>query len=308
MVYYKENQNLTQLKTVQTIRGDIEYRRNTKYIKEKYHTINRDCFQFNNNWYTIESGNVVFDHELKAYSLKKYNGLLVRGIVENEKGELELGYFTTNPYNNVLCNSNEFGRLMAINSEILEKNGWFEDGGNNHWYSAKELTPSSVLTRKKIRNERGFTDRGYNIEDNKDDYRLKTKLYNEYPTHISPKAKEMSKYLGDLTFGVEIELSRGNIPDSLKNRFGTVVCRDGSLNGGAELVTIPMSGAKGLQTIVDLANSLKYRSDISLDCSFHIHFGNLKEDKLLIISLYRLARNLQGELFSMFPYYKTEPS
>ena len=308
MVYYKDNKSLSQLKTVTTVKGDTEYRRNTKFIKEKYYTINRDCFQFNDKWYTVDGGNIVYDYEKGVYILKNRQFDLIKGIVMLENNKLGLGCFSHNPYNNVSTNSSLFGRVVAINSEILEKDGWFEDMGSNVWYFSKELTSSGIASRKKIRNEKSFTDRGYNIEDNQADYITKTALYNNYPIHISPKAKEMSKYLGDLTFGIEVELHRGNIGDELKNRYGIVVCRDGSLNGGAELVSIPLQGAKGLQTISDLGNSLRDRSDINLDCSFHIHFGNIGTDKLSIIALYRLARNLQGELFSMFPYYKTDPS
>lgn len=80
------------------------------------------------------------------------------------------------------------------------------------------------------------------------------------------------------------------------------------LNGGAELVSIPLSGAKGLQTLVNLSEELQERGEIGIDCSHHIHFGNIGTDKLSIISLYRLCRNIQNELLPMFPYYKVDPS
>lgn len=308
MVYYKDNKNLARLKTVTTIKGDTEYRMNTKYVREKYYTINRDVFQFDDKWYTIDSGNIVFDHELGTYILKNRTMGLIRGIVANpETGKLEIGYFTPNPYNNVPTNSNEFGKVTAINHEIIEEEGWFEDLGTNSWLNDKDYPGAYKLQRRKIRNDRGFTDRGYNIEDN-NDYPTKVKLHDKYPMVISAKAKEMSKYLGDITFGVEVELHRGCLPDYIKNRLGIVVCRDGSLNGGAELVSIPLGGAKGLQTLVNLSEELQERGEIGIDCSYHIHFGNIGTDKLSIISLYRLCRNIQNELFTMFPYYKVDPS
>lgn len=307
MVYYKDNKNLKNLSVVTTSRGDTEYRRNTKFINQKYYTINRDCFKVNDKWYTIDSGNILFDNEKGVYVLKKYSKLLY-GIIENDNGELELGYFSSNPYNNILTSSVKFGLCNAINIDILIKNGWTEDLGNNLWYNPKEISISQSEKKRKIRNERPFTDRGYNIEDNNVDYSQKIKYYNEYPLHITPKAREMSKYLGDLTFGVEIEVQQGCIPEYIKNRYGVVICRDGSLNGGAEIVTIPLSGAKGLQTLVNLADELKNRTEIGINCSFHIHFGNLNTDKLSIISLYILSRNIQNELFTMFPYYKIDYS
>lgn len=305
MVYYKDSPDLGKLTTVETVKGDVEYRRNTKFIKQKYYTINRDCFQFNSKWYTIDSGNIVYDHELKTYALRSISQ--VKGLVLNESGKIEIGYFTPNPHNNVMTVTNQYGKIIALNVEMLEKNKWVEDLGGNYWIDTSELSANQVASRKKIRNERNFNDRGYNIEDNAD-YPKKINLYNQYPTHISAKAKEMSKYLGDLTFGVEVELRAGNLPDYLKNRLGIVVCRDGSLNGGAELVSIPLAGAKGLQTLANLADELKERGEIGIECSYHIHFGNVGLDKLSIIALYRLARNIQSELFTMFPYYKIDPS
>lgn len=305
MVYYKDNPNLTSLKIVTTIKGDKEYRRNTKYIKEEYHTINRDCFQFNDKWYTIKSGNIVYDYENKQYVLKNKAYSLIMGLVRNDDDELIIGYFTANPYNNITTESKSYGRIMAINLEVLE-NDWFEDLGSNIWRPIKEFTPEKIKSLKRIRNDKGYTNRGYNIEDNTD-YQYKIELHNNYKHIISEKIKELSTYIGDLTFGVEIEVSEGCLPDFLKNRYGVVICRDGSLDGGAEIVTIPLKGAKGLQTLVNLVSDLKDRVNINLNCSFHIHFGNIPTDKLSLISLYRLSRNIQSELFSMFPYYKTSP-
>lgn len=302
MILYKDNPHIAKLQVVETIDGTKEYRRNTKYINSKYHTINKDCFQINENWYSIDGGNIIFDWEIKEWILSKYAKNVIRGLVKDEKGNLILGYFSPNYYNNVYTYSNEFGKIKAINLEILGSD-WQEDKGTNMWFNIKDYTSSSVNARKQIRNEKGYTNRGYNIEENSD-YEFKIDLYKKFPTIISEKAQEMSKYLGDLTFGIEYELSQGDLPDFLKNRLGIVTCRDGSLNGGAEEVSIPLSGAKGLQTTVDTCKALQERSRIDLNCSMHIHFGNFKTDKLTIIALYMLCRNIQNEIFSMFPYYK----
>lgn len=193
MVYYKDNKNLPRLKTVTTIKGDTEYRMNTKYVREKYYTINRDVFQFDDKWHTIDSGNIIFDHELGTYVLKNRTMGLIRGIEANlETGTRDGDGFTANPYNNVPTNSNEFGRVTAINHEIIEKEGWFEDLGTNSWLNEKDYPGAHKLQRRKIRNDRGFTDRGYNIEDN-NDYPTKMKLHDKYPMVISAKAKEMNQ-------------------------------------------------------------------------------------------------------------------
>lgn len=307
MVYFKENPNVEGLRVVTTVSKEKEYRKNCKFIRQEYYVINKQCFEIEGKWRRYNDSNVVYDWENGTYALKGYNNQLIQGIIKNKNGVLELGYFTHNPYNNVLTNSSKFGNIYAISEEALGKD-WFEDLSTHIWFYRRELTPNTVTAKKTIKNSENPAARGYNIEDNVLDFKQKVGLYEDYKVHINPQIKLLSKYLGDITFGCEFELALGCLPIHLQNRYGVVPCRDGSLNGGMELVTIPMFGAKGLQTIVNLSDDLKIRGEVNFDCSFHIHFGNIGTDKLSVISLYKLCRNLQEELFSMFPYYKTDPS
>jgi len=308
MVLYKDNPNLEQVESLQvvtTFNGKKEYRKNCKFIRQQYYVINHDCFEIEGKWRTKENSNIVWDWETKTYVLKS-SKRLIYGVVRDENGNLNMGYFTSNLFNNIPISSNKFGAVMAISEEALGNN-WFEDMRHHIWFNSEEFTESNIASKKIIRNIDNVAGRGYNIEDNPNDFKAKVSNFEIYKTPISPKIKQLSKYIGDISFGTEFELAVGFLPEHLQYRYGVVPVRDGSLNGGAELVTIPMIGAKGLQTIVDLADSLKTRGLISLDCSLHIHFGNIGTDKLSIVSLYRLCRSLQEELFSMFPYYKTNP-
>ncbi len=307
MVYYKDNPSLEEtLQVVTTVNGEKEYRKNCKFINEKYYVIDKTCFQIEGKWRRYDDSKIVFDWENQAYVINKPENRIIYGLIKDKEGKLALGFFSPNVYNNVTTSSFSFGDVTAISTDIFDEN-WFEDLKYHIWFNKKDLSASSIKEKKLIRNQENPAGRGYNMEDNPGDYQIKRKYYNEYKTHITPKIKYLSKYLGDLSFGFEFEVSEGNLPTNLQNRYGVVPCRDGSLNGGMEFVTIPMVGAKGMQTIIDLANDLKIRTNINLDCSLHIHFGNFGTDKLSIISLYRLCRNIQEELFSMFPYYKTNP-
>lgn len=306
MVLYKDNPNITDLKVVTTFKGEKEYRKNCKYIKLKYYTINHDCFEIEGKWRTIENSQIIYDWEKETYILKSPYRHINYGLIKNKDGNLEMGYFTSNPYNNIPIDSKKYGSVLAISKDILDDN-WIEDMRYHVWFNKTEVPTSHILTRQIIKNSDNPAGRGYNIEDNLSDFEIKKYNYTRYKTPITPKIKHLSRYIGDITFGAEFELALGFLPTHLQNRYGVVPVRDGSLNGGAELVTIPMSGAKGLQTIVDLADDLQKRAQINLDCSLHIHFGNIGTDKLSVISLYRLCRNLQEELFTMFPYYKTNP-
>lgn len=311
MVYFKENLDITELKVVTTVTKEKEYRKNCKFIKQEYYVINKQCFEIEGKWRRYNDPNVVYDWENQTYALKVNNTIpnlkLTYGIIKNKENVLDFGYFTTNPYNNVYTESRKFGAMFAISAEALGKE-WAEDLKTHTWFLLKEFSEVEIQRRKTIKNHENPAARGYNIEDNALDFRNKIELYENYKVQINPKIKLLSKYIGDVTFGCEFELAVGCLPTHLQNRYGVVPCRDGSLNGGMELVTIPMSGAKGLQTLVNLSDDLKLRGGLSFDCSFHIHFGNIGIDKLSIIALYKLCRNLQEELFSMFPYYKTDPT
>ncbi len=306
MVYYKENPNLESLEIVTTISGEKEYRKNCKYIKQKYYTINKECFEIEGKWRKYNNENMVFDWERGTYVLRATTHLIY-GLIRNKEGVLEMGYYSPNPYNNISSVSKAYGSIPAI-SETALGDRWFEDMRLHLWYLKDELSTTDISRKKQIDNYENPQNRGYNIEDNSNDYDIKVRNYNNYSIPISPKIKQLSKYVGDLTFGFEFELSRGFLPYHLQSRHGVVPCRDGSLNGGIELVTIPKSGAKGIQSTINLCDDISLRGQINFDCSMHIHFGNFGTDKLSIISLYRLCRNLQEELFTMFPYYKTDPN
>lgn len=102
----------------------------------------------------------------------------------------------------------------------------------------------------------------------------------------------------------------GGVPNWLQNRLGIVACRDGSTGNnhyeGAEWVTVPMSGAKGLQTLVTLGRELSKRCAIDISCSLHFHIGNIPTERVYLVSLYMLVYQIQEDMLKMFPYYKTD--
>lgn len=307
MILYSDNPNLG-LRTVTTVGNDVEYRRNCRFILNKFYVIDRDVFCINETWYRIDGGGIIFDNEKQEWILKTNSKHLIKGIIGFNKDVPIISHFSENIYNNVYSTSRKWGNLLAMNSQILEDNGFFEDIAQGKWYSSKDYSTSDIRFKKSIRNEKNFTDRGYNIEDNDRDFRYKTKAYEEYALPISTKAKNMSKFLGNLTFGCELEISQGTLPEHILTRHGIVICRDGSIDGGPELVTVPTAGAKGLQNIVTLCEELNGRSMVSIACAFHVHFGNVPTDKLFLTAFWLLCRKIQDELFQMFPYYKTDHS
>lgn len=308
MILYKDNPNLG-IKTVKTINGETEYRRNCRLIKDGFYVMEKDCFFINGKWHRVNSGLIVFDNENKEWVLKE-SVYLIHGIVGfHENGEPIHGYFRPNPYNNVTVNSRKTrGIYTAINSEILYENGYFEDLGSGHWRYRKELSNDDYLYYTSIHCDINYKNKGYNIEDNGEEFFDKKEKFKNYPIRFSKEIKRYSKFIGDITWGCEFESCNGVIPDNIQYRTGLVACRDGSLPGNAgEFVTIPLSGAKGLQNMVNICNEMTRRCEVDITCSFHIHLGNLPISRNYLVASYILFSKIQDELFKMFPYYKTKP-
>lgn len=303
MTSYKDNPNL-KLKVVTTVNGVQEYRNNCKYIKGKYYIQNIDVFEIGDTWYRKESGLIDFDSETQKWVLKSSTHL-IKGIIGFEKGKPVYGSFTANPYNNCTAVIAD-GKKVAINPEVLIKNGFFENIATGEYYCENDVNKSSIVKMKSIHNEGNFQHKGYNIEDNAKEFADKKKLFAEYPHKKTKVGTSFAKYLGDITYGLELETSAGNVPDYIQNRHGIVACRDGSI-ASAEWVTVPMSGVKGLENIKEMCEEITKRCDIDINCSFHVHIGNIPLDRAFLSTLYILGYKIQDDLFKMFPYFKIDP-
>lgn len=304
MILYSDDPKLG-LKVITTITGAKEYRRNCKFIQGKFYAMEVDCFFVEGQWYRKESGKVEFDHEKKVWVLKG-NHELTKGVVGFESnGAAIYGFYSPNVYNNCKVHLQDVGTSLCISTEILEANGYFEDVATCKWYNKAAVGASSFKKMTTIRNEVSFLNKGYNIEDNAVEFEQKKDFYSEYPTKIAKDVRVFAKFLGDTTFGAEIETSMGNISENLQYRTGIVACRDGSISS-AEWVTVPMAGAKGVQNICDVADITSKRCELDINCSLHYHFGNIPKERLFLIALYVLAYKIQDEVFKMFPYYKTD--
>lgn len=308
MIYYSDNPSLDK-KVVVTHDGQNEYRVNCRKIKGKYYIMNKTCFFVEGSWYRADSGLTVMDHELGKMVLSDKPGL-VKGVVSFNKGVPVVGFFTANPYKNCYAFIKEFEQVLpVINDEILIGNNYAEHFSRGEWCSLKSVDIRTLQTPANVVDN---TAKGYNIEDNKDEFREKIRLYNEYSPELTKDVKRYGRMLGGTTFGFEIEAAKGFLPINIQNRNGVVVCRDGSLTDetgkpGPEFVTIPLSGVKGLQTISNLSKELSKRTALSLNCSLHIHLGNLPTTRMYLVSLFRLCTKIQNEMFQMFPFYKTNP-
>jgi hypothetical protein len=148
------------------------------------------------------------------------------------------------------------------------------------------------------------TNRSYNIEDNHD-YKESLLLFKNSNIEIEKNTKRYRRYLKDYTFGIELETSQGCVyPHSLK-KYGFSICRDGSIDND-EIVSIPMSGLKGIEAIKKFINLNASNVKTDINCSLHVHIGNVRTDKVFINALYNFLYYFQDDYFRYFPYYKKE--
>lgn len=303
-ISYKDNPNL-KLEVVTTVQGDKEYRQNCRYIKGVYYVIDRDAININDTFYRVNSGKIVLDSEKNIWLLKEQANNLITGIIDvNEKGPV-IGTFSPNVFNNGYINTKN-GGYPIMNPELCQ-DFVVENKSKGTYVVKAEQTATYVKNLSVIKAGIDYTNKGYNIEDNKQEFKEKTIAFQEYSPVLSKNAKVFGQLLGNTTFGCELEAAVGACPDHLQYRHGVVTCRDGSLDGGPEFVTVPLEGAKGIQNLYNLSNVLKERCDININCSLHIHTGNIPLTRMYIVALYMLGLKIQDELFLMFPGFKVDP-
>lgn len=282
---------------VETVDGTMALRKNCRYIKGKYYEKNRQCVYINNKWYRKENKNVVYDHENSEWTLHSQSAL-VEGIVDiKDNGEVVYGHFSVNLYNNVTVFTG-FTFKLCINPDKFPEKIKLHPQGFYYLYNA-DL--NNISNHKDFAINKGHLP--YNAEEVNSNFRETCYQYHKYPLEISKKARIMARYLEDISFGIEIETSKGYLPAHIMRRHGIIPCRDGSISG-IEYVTVPLKGKKGLQNIYNFSKVLREVCTIDFGCSLHVHLGNLNLSKNQVISLYILAMRVQNSLFQMFPPYK----
>lgn len=247
---------------------------------------NVTCFKIGTKWYAIDNPAIAYDNAKKCWALKAN---LTEGIINN-KGEM--GFFTPNLFS-VLT---PYGLYLNPNDcpYSLDKLAYEKSGG---------------VTKKAVKHDIALA---YSFSENKGYIQAIVKEYEKSIRKISTEAIKTAKYLKGYSFGIEYETSDGTIPGILLGDLGLVPLKDGSLrrsNGVEpyEYATVPMTGAKGLQSIADQAYFLENYCEYDSDCSLHLHIGNLRTDRPFVVALYKLCTILQGELYDMCAPYKRDP-
>lgn len=306
---YRDDPTLN-LKVVTTHFGEREYRQNCKKIHKLYFKKNVECFEIDGIWFRVDTGLIGYNYSQNKWVLINKNKDMIRGIVDfKDKSTPVLGYFDGNPCENVtIIDAREGNSYVCMNADLASKYCVEEISTGRYYYN---VSPTLLPKLARIANIVDNKQKGYNIEDNAVEFEQKIAAYNKYPTRISRHVALYSKLLGDISFGAEAECIAGYLPDYIQSRNGIIICRDGSLHAadgsqGPEYTTIPLTGAKGVQSLINMGKELTPRNTLDRHCAYHIHIGNLPTTRIFLVALYRLAHAIQDEVFQMFPYYKID--
>ncbi len=293
-------------KYVTTVSGKKLLIEKTKKFNKSYYEIgdpfienSGDCYLMDDKkYYRIETNLLVFDNAVKKYIVKNNNKLILFGII-NDK--CETGYFTIENKNEVvyciLENGNEYHLLSR---DVFNNNYSYRErlsDGKFHHISrirakefVKKVVPSSNLKQSLPYDSQGTMHR--NIA-----------AYNKSHIKIDKDSDDISKLMKDYTFGLEFETITGFVPTDLCFKNGLIPLRDGSISG-LEYVTIPLSGAKGIQTLKNTVNILKDRTSFNDNCALHLHIGNIPRTPEFLLAFMVTTFHIQNEIFELFPLYK----
>lgn len=295
-------------KLVKDYLGNLVPKSKAHKILGKYYVEDESCFRLEDGqMYRITSTDkIAYDHFKKKYVLKASNKL-IEGII-NSKGEI--GLFSDNElYINLLESSRQRGApgTSCLNEKIAESLGYIESISDGIFYKKINVRDEDLkawFNKKSIPNSE--RSKSYNLESDLGRKKQLIDAYNEYNPKISVISKKIAKVIGEKTFGVECEIINGFLPKRIRFKLGIKALKDGSLRWeggeGLEYVSMPMSGPKGIEVIREFCKELSKRCEVNNLCSVHFHFGNVRKDKLYILSLYKLVSLVQNELINYFPY------
>lgn len=253
-----------------------------------------DCYKIDDKFYRVETGQIVYNYTDKKYCLK--NNSLIYGLIQNDK----FGWFNNTKTKIKFYDHNNLIQY-ALNEEILKNNLNYREHLSSGDYYHISCFPAKHFNVIKIPNKEYKFSLPYDSKGITNKY---LEIYNNlYDSKVSASINDLSNIIEDLTFGLEFETTAGFVPERITNKLGLIPLRDGSISG-IEYVTVPLSGAKGLQTIVDITKELDKRTKFDYKCSLHLHLGNVPRTPEFILAFFKTTLFIQNELFTLFPLYK----
>lgn len=294
-------------KTVTTVCGHTVNKTAAKLIAGKYYLPGVSCFVFEVNgkerYYRIDSPYIAYDYSERRYNLKKR--IKHYGVVGvNPDSSPIFGRFSTASLVKAMTSENgvDYSLYPVLSEQLLEK-VWPEDLAKGDFYDPK-IASKHQLGKRRINYPN--LSLAYNADNQNAKFLSIRQAYEATAVTISEKVKSVAPLFLDYSFGIEFETVSGTIPMYKLDTLGLVPLRDGSISG-YEYTTVPLRGAKGIQTIVNICEELQKRCTYDHTCSMHVHFGNIDTSPKNLVALYTVCRKIQNEMFELVPVYKKDP-
>lgn len=258
-----------------------------------------ECYLIGDRYFR-DTPYIVYDHLAQEYVIN--NSTIFKGIIGIKNGELIPGNFSIiNGINNNLYVFTETNRYPLLNDSVLSESLKFRrrvSDGNYYQISILRSSKFSEILRID-----GSSKSGLNY-DSHNDIDEAVRVYNELPEEeASQKIKTFGKLLGDYSFGVEFETSKGQLTSRDCHKNGLIPLRDGSISG-FEYATIPLKGVRGLQSLENAIDLFSENTEYDKNCSLHMHIGGIPRTEEFCVAMFKTMFLLQDDFFELFPPYK----
>lgn len=212
-------------------------------------------------------------------------------------------YISCPDFEAIVMNEKTDSIHIADRDEAI-KCGFIESLKDGMFYTSEEAKAKLESQYRPISYKR------FGIKDAQED-RLTTKEQIKYgmysPTDIITQNKGYS-------FGVEIETSAGYIAQHLYKNLNMKSVQDGSIldargrktfdDGnyiGREYVTGVLRGDAGFKQLEKICNTISRRCSVNKTCGVHVHVGGLEFTKEKLVLIYKLAKAIEDDIFSLLP-------
>lgn len=296
-------------KKVKTINNIDVFEDACRLIDGKYYIIGNvniensgDVYEINGRFVRMETDRLIFNQTTVKYELKNQTAA-TSGYVsyDHYSKKFKEGYFEFNELYDFYI-INEENKRIPVYFRCFIPNSYREylKTGDFYHISVMKAMDFYEIANVDKRFKESFP---YNSQRHTD---VVSKTFEaNYKPLYNKNVIEVSKLLKDLSFGLEFETTKGIIPNVKAKSLPLLPLRDGSIEG-LEYVTIPLSGTKGLQALVDSVEELGKRTTYDSSCSLHLHIGNIPRTPEFALALFKLYSVFSDEIYRMFPYYKKE--
>lgn len=315
---------------VKDYKGSLILKKNSRRIKGEdgtfnYYEIGVSCIKMPDGvYYRTTTGKILYDYSIGEWVFSKdftgSKGLVHDrsiGFYSDTSKEVTIYYKENKVIKKSIFDPNlqevsqledlgkRWTKSKAIDEQVALKYGYIESIYDGNFYCLEHCTEADLQKIKTPHIPPEEKTNTYSLDDDKSYRKVLEDKYESNSIKIPSFYELFCKKYIPYTYGCEFETQNGFVPQRIREPLGFRHCRDGSLDGGQEYVSVPMSGGKGLSVLEKMCEELTKRCTLSNKCSLHIHFGNTRRDKLYIVSLWYLFTRIQEDFRHYFPFSRT---